>query len=84
MVILFLSILCSISRSLLSSHTLRPRPKGCTSEGVDLTLTGRNPIIQCVTRGLDHKDREDFTFSANFDANREEPHENGWGSCHKV
>ena len=49
-----------------------------------MTLTGRQPNIQCETVGLDHSSIPDYVSKGDFDANTEGPHENGWGSCHKV
>jgi len=48
-----------------------------------MTLTGRQPNIQCQTVGLDHSSIPDYVSKGDFDANTEGPHENGWGSCHK-
>ena len=60
--------------------------QGCSasSEGVDLQLTGRNPVTVCATRGLDHAATRDYEHAAVFDAGREEPYAHGWGSCHTV
>ena len=49
-----------------------------------MTLTGRQPNIQCETVGLDHSSIPDYVSKGDFDANTEGPHDNGWGSCHKV
>ena len=56
----------------------------CTTEGADMTLTGRQPDIQCQTVDLDHPGIPDYVSRGDFDADKEGPHENGWGSCHKV
>jgi len=55
----------------------------CTTEGADMTLTGRQPDIQCQTVDLDHPGIPDYVSRGDFDADKEGPHENGWGSCHK-
>ena len=56
----------------------------CNTEGADMTLTGRQPDIQCQTVDLDHPGIPDYVSRGDFDADKEGPHENGWGSCHKV